>query len=56
MWQDNRQAWELQADGTYEQRRPSNPADERGTHRLLMDLAREGATAQRNNRGSASEA
>ena len=44
MWHDNRQAWELQADGNYEQRRPSNPADERGTHRLLMDLAREGAT------------
>jgi len=41
---DNRQAWELQADGNYEQRRPSNPSDERGTHRLLMDLAREGAT------------
>ena len=44
MWRDNRQAWELQADGNYEQRRPSNPADERGTHRLLMDLARDGTT------------
>ena len=31
-------------DGNYEQRRPSNAADERGTHRLLMDLAREGTT------------
>ena len=41
MWHDNRQAWDLQADGSYEQRRPSNPADERGTHRQLMDLARE---------------
>ena len=46
MWRDNRQAWELQADGNYEQRRPSNPADERGTHRLLMDLARDGATPE----------
>ena len=44
MWRDNRQAWELQADGNYELRRPSNPADERGTHRLLMDLARDGAS------------
>jgi len=44
MWRDNRQTWELQADGNYEQRRPSNPADERGTHRQLMELAREGAT------------
>src|SRR5206468_10608764 len=25
MWSDNRQAWELRADGTYEQRRPSGP-------------------------------
>jgi polyphosphate kinase len=44
MWRDNRQAWELRPDGNYEQRRPSNATDERGTHRLLMDLAREGAT------------
>jgi polyphosphate kinase len=42
MWRDNRQAWELRPDGTYEQRRPSNPADERGTHRQLMEVARQG--------------
>ena len=26
MWRDNRQAWEMRPDATYEQRRPSNPA------------------------------
>jgi polyphosphate kinase len=41
MWRDNRQAWDLRSDGTYEQRRPSTAADERGTHRLLMEMARE---------------
>ncbi len=44
MWRDNRQAWELRPEGTYEQRRPSNAADERGTHRLLMEMAREAAS------------
>jgi polyphosphate kinase len=32
---DNRQAWELRADGSYEQRTPGNDA-ERATHRLLL--------------------
>jgi polyphosphate kinase len=40
MWEDNRQAWELRADGTYEQRRPPSPETERATHRLLMEAGR----------------
>jgi polyphosphate kinase len=39
MWQDNRQAWELHADGSYEQRRPPAPHLERSTHRLLIEGA-----------------
>ena len=40
MWEDNRQAWELRADGTYEQRRPPGPETERATHRLLVETGR----------------
>jgi polyphosphate kinase len=40
MWSDNRQAWELRADGTYEQRRPSSPETERATHRTLAESVR----------------
>ncbi|MFZ5625581.1 MAG: polyphosphate kinase 1 [Gemmatimonadota bacterium] len=40
MWEDNRQAWELNADGTYTQRRPPSPAEERSTHRILIEQAR----------------
>lgn len=43
MWNDNRQAWELRPDGTYEQRRPMPGEQERSTHRILIDLARESA-------------
>jgi polyphosphate kinase len=32
---DNRQAWELRADGSYEQRSPGDDA-ERATHRVLL--------------------
>jgi len=39
MLRDQRQAWDLQNDGTYVQRRP-DPADAPGTHQLLMDAAR----------------
>jgi polyphosphate kinase len=35
MWQDNRQAWELEADGAYHQRHPAPGEPERATHRLL---------------------
>jgi polyphosphate kinase len=33
---DNRQAWEMQSDGSYVQRRPLPGEPERGTHRILM--------------------
>jgi polyphosphate kinase len=33
---DNRQAWELAADGTYSQRRPADGEAERGTHAVLQ--------------------
>ncbi len=36
MLADNRQAWEMQSDGGYVQRRPAPGEPERGTHRLLM--------------------
>jgi polyphosphate kinase len=35
MWQDNRQAWELESDGTYSQRNPAPGEPERATHKLL---------------------
>jgi len=37
MWEDNRQAWELRADGTYVQRRPAPHEPERSTHRSLIE-------------------
>jgi len=37
MWLDNRQAWELDADGGYRQRHPPAPDAERATHRLLIE-------------------
>lgn len=43
MWNDNRQAWDLRPDGTYEQRRPRPGEPERATHKILPDLARENA-------------
>lgn len=36
MLADNRQAWELQPDGTYRQRQPAPGEAERGTHSVLM--------------------
>jgi len=36
MLQDNRQAWDMAADGTFTQRRPAEGEPDRGTHRLLM--------------------
>ncbi|MEP6572559.1 MAG: polyphosphate kinase 1 [Gemmatimonadota bacterium] len=41
MWRDNRQAWELQADGSYLQRSPQGEEPEMGTHRLLIESSRE---------------
>ncbi|MEB3268953.1 MAG: polyphosphate kinase 1 [Leptolyngbya sp.] len=40
MLSDNRQAWDLQADGTYVQRQPAPDEPERNTHLLLMERAR----------------
>jgi polyphosphate kinase len=40
MLEDNRQAWQLEADGTYVQCQPGDQP-ERGTHRVLMDYYRE---------------
>jgi polyphosphate kinase len=39
MWNDNRQAWDLQPDGTYVQRVPAPGEPERGSHALLMQRA-----------------
>ena len=36
---DNRQAWEMTADGTYEQRQPKAGESNRSTHKLLMKKA-----------------
>jgi polyphosphate kinase len=37
---DNRQAWDLSADGTWTQRTPAPGEPDRGTHQRLMDLTR----------------
>ncbi|WP_442938347.1 polyphosphate kinase 1 [Nostoc sp.] len=39
MLADNRQAWELQADGTYIQRRPYDDSPEANSQKLLMNMA-----------------
>ncbi len=43
MWRDNRQAWDLGADGTWTQRQPDD--GEIATHRALMERYREAAKA-----------
>jgi len=40
MLADNRQAWDLAADGTWTQRRPASGQADRGTHQRLMELTR----------------
>ncbi|MFI4860763.1 MAG: polyphosphate kinase 1 [Phycisphaerales bacterium JB063] len=42
MFADQRQSWDMQPDGSYVQRQPSDPRDPTavGTHRSLMDLTR----------------
>ncbi len=40
MWHDNRQAWDLRPDGSYEQRRPPSAEAERATHRMLTESGR----------------
>ncbi|KPQ38400.1 MAG: polyphosphate kinase Ppk [Phormidium sp. OSCR] len=39
MLSDNRQAWELQPDGSYVQRRPSDNGIAQGSHEILMQMA-----------------
>jgi polyphosphate kinase len=39
MLSDNRQAWELQSDGSYIQRRADNEGQESSTHVILMEKA-----------------
>jgi polyphosphate kinase len=39
MLADNRQAWELQSDGSYIQRRPADGTPEQSTQQILMDMA-----------------
>jgi polyphosphate kinase len=39
MLADNRQAWDLQPDGVYIQRRPRNDRDEQNTQKILMGMA-----------------
>jgi polyphosphate kinase len=48
MLTDNRQAWELRADGTWVQRHPVEGEPDRGTHQRLMEL-----TKQRSQRAAA---
>jgi polyphosphate kinase len=36
---DNRQAWELQSDGQYVQRRPGEEEPERSAQKILMEMA-----------------
>jgi polyphosphate kinase len=40
MLEDNRQAWELGPDGTYEQRGSAGAEPERATHRMLIEAGR----------------
>lgn len=42
MLKDNRQAWDLKSDGTYQQRNPASSQEEVATHRMMMDRYREG--------------
>lgn len=43
MLADNRQAWELQSDGTYIQRQPEEGGQPQSSHRILMDMALQSA-------------
>lgn len=43
MWEDNRQAWELSADGSWRQRSPADGQPERSTHPALIERYRHDA-------------
>ena len=44
LWQDNRQAWELKPDGSYQQRQPASREAERGSHRILVERIQTGGS------------
>lgn len=48
MLADNRQAWELQPDGRYTQRRPDANCTEQGSQRILMAMASQSGSAGEN--------
>ena len=37
MLADNRQAWDMDSEGVFTQRRPAKGEAERGTHKMLME-------------------
>jgi polyphosphate kinase len=39
MLADNRQAWDMQSDGTYKQRRPQPGTEAQSTQQILMEMA-----------------
>jgi polyphosphate kinase len=39
MLADNRQAWDMQSDGSYKQRRPQTGTEEESTQKILMEMA-----------------
>ena len=43
MLADNRKAWELRSDGVYVQRKPKKDEEERSTHDIFMEMARQSA-------------
>jgi polyphosphate kinase len=43
LWEDNRQAWDLAADGSYAQRHPAEGEPDLGSHARLIELTRESA-------------
>jgi polyphosphate kinase len=43
MLADNRQAWELQSDGRYVQRRPTSEQPERSSQQIFMEMAQQGS-------------
>jgi polyphosphate kinase len=44
MLADNRQAWELQSDGTFIQRKPPKESETQSSHEIFMEMARQSAS------------
>jgi polyphosphate kinase len=51
MLNDRRQAWEMQPDGTYVQFKPTQPIEEIGTQKRLMELTARRAEEARRRQG-----